>query len=555
MPHPGEEQLLRYCDGELPARATNRVHSHLQACWQCRTALEEIEATVGASVRYRTQVLHRHLPAAPAPWTDIYRSLAEIDASLERPSLSDRLVKIFAFPARHAKKWVPVAAVLMIAWGLFYRYRLTPSVQAAELLQKAIVAADTHPLKPHRLQVRTKAHTFTRTTGHVQASVAGDRETLNSLQTLFQNANYNWDDPLSAKSFATWRDQLPAKRDEVVENRDSYRIRTQTDSGDLMQASLQLRSSDLEPVEGRFEFRDQEWVEITALADETQPVAGTMEPAPVLTPSPREAASPAVSPTIPEPAATIGDELRVLTALHQIGADLGDPVVVSRNGTDIVVSGVGLAPERREEIQRAIAALPHVLVRFSDSAPAVAPQEQTTPENQPAGDNRQLQARIAEQIGGRAHFEQLAAQVLDMSEPMMARVYALRALGERFPAPVESQLSAQDLEGLRQIQREHTAALRQQLAAVNQALKPVLASARGLGNTPEPAFTAETWQPATEDLFQSARRLEKLLAVMFGASPADSLDEQQLPAQLATNLTQFRAKVEAYDRLLTRSER
>src|ERR1035438_2028132 len=89
MPHPSEEQLLRYSDGELPGRATSQVHSHLQACWQCRTNLEEIEKTVGACVRYRTTVLQRHLPAPPAPWTDIYRSFIELDAQRSEEHTSE----------------------------------------------------------------------------------------------------------------------------------------------------------------------------------------------------------------------------------------------------------------------------------------------------------------------------------------------------------------------------------------------------------------------------------------------------------------------------------
>src|ERR1035438_123128 len=89
MPHPSEEQLLRYSDGELPGRATSQVHSHLKACWQCRTNLEEIEKTVGACVRYRTTVLQRPLPAPPEPWTDIYRSFAEIDAERSEEHTSE----------------------------------------------------------------------------------------------------------------------------------------------------------------------------------------------------------------------------------------------------------------------------------------------------------------------------------------------------------------------------------------------------------------------------------------------------------------------------------
>jgi hypothetical protein len=136
MPHPNEEQLLRYSDGELPGRDTSQVHSHLKACWQCRTNLEELQETVSASVRYRTNVLQRHLPAPPAPWTDIYRSFAEIDATLDQPSFADRIARILAWPMHHPKKWAPAAVALLLVAGLFYRYRLTPSVQASELLHK-----------------------------------------------------------------------------------------------------------------------------------------------------------------------------------------------------------------------------------------------------------------------------------------------------------------------------------------------------------------------------------------------------------------------------------
>jgi anti-sigma factor RsiW len=562
MPHPEEEQLLRYSDGELPGRTTAQVRSHLEACWQCRTNLEELEKTVGACVRYRTNVLQRHLPAPPAPWTDIYVRFAQIDASLERPSLADRVARLLAWPLDNVKIWAPAAVALMIVFALFYRYRLTPSVQAAELLHKAMVAADTHPAKPHKIQIRTKAHSVTRLAGSEQmlASNAGDQETLNSLKTLFHKANYNWDEPLSARSYSAWRDQLRTKQDRVIQERDSYRIRTNTESGDLMEATLQLRSEDLQPMEGRFEFRNQEWVEITAVAEDVEPSAS-----PIVSgngPAPENRAGPAlevtpngVSPTAPALSATAGDELRVLAALHQVGADLGDPVEVSRNGGEIVVSGVGIAPERQQEIQQALGSLPRVVVRFTESAPGNARPEQSAVETPANSDIRQLQARIAEQVGGRAHFEQLAAQVLDMSEPLMARAYALRRLVDRFPVQVEAQLSSRDLETLRQLQREHTSALRQQTLELEQVLKPVLASVGGpTRGEPAAALSADAWQPATEELFQSARRVERLLAVMFGAAPGDSADEQ-FPGQLLSGLAQLRAKVEAYDHLLAKTEK
>lgn len=559
MPHPSEEQLLRYSDGELPGHATSHVHSHLRACWQCRTNLEEVEKTVGACVRYRTTVLQRHLPAPPAPWADIYRSFAEIDALLPQPSFAERFLRALAWPVHNPKKWLPAAVAVMLFVGLFYRYRLTPSVQASELLHKAIAASDSHPAKPQLLRIRTKVSSVTRRTGSEQAlaSNAGDRETLNSLKTLFHNANYNWDDPLSARSYSAWRDRLSAKRDQVLEEGDSYRIRTDAESGDLLEANLQLRSQDLQPIEGRFEFRNRDWVEITALPDDAEPPTNPVAASNDATPenrsaSPVEGPSPInVMPAVPAP--TIGDELHVLAALHEVGADLGDPVEVSRNAGDIVVSGIGIAPERRQEIQKALNPLPGVVVRFTDSAPAgVTPP--ATHENPASSDNRQLQTRIAEQMGGRAHFDELAAQVLDMSEPLMSRAYALHRLVERFPIQVEAQLGSQDLQTLRRMRREHTAALLEQTIQLEQTLKPALKSV-GQGSGLSSASQSLALQPATEDLFQSARRVEKLLAVVFGAAPPDDSADTQLPAQLLSAVTQLRAKVEAYDHLLAKTER
>jgi hypothetical protein len=48
-------------------------------------------------------------------------------------------------------------------------------------------------------------------------------------------------------------------------------------------------------------------------------------------------------------------------------------------------------------------------------------------------------------------------------------------------------------------------------------------------------------------LFQSARRVEKLLAVMFGAAAPESPGDQ-VPSQLLSSLAQLRARVEAYAR-------
>ena len=78
--HPGDGLLLRYIDGEMPARKARQVHRHLEACWQCRTEIEDLQATVAECVHYRQSVAAQ-LPEPPQPWSDLSREFDRIDAS------------------------------------------------------------------------------------------------------------------------------------------------------------------------------------------------------------------------------------------------------------------------------------------------------------------------------------------------------------------------------------------------------------------------------------------------------------------------------------------
>lgn len=542
MRHIAEEQLLPYADGELKPRAAGQVRAHLETCWECRAGFQELQNTVNACVRYRKNVLVSHLPPPPAPWMDIYQKFERIDASME-PVFFPRLVRMLQWPARSAARWVPVAAALLLLGVLFLRYRETPSVHAAELLRKAVAAADSHPAKVRAIHIRTARHSFTRPAGHVslRASSPADAEAAGSVQALFRAANYDWENPLSARSYQAWRDQLSDKRDTVTESADSVRIRTDAPASELVHATLTLRTQDLEPVQERLEFRNQDWVEITAVS-ESAAAPETIAAAPAVRAS-AEPAAPAPAPVIAPPAeAGIGDMLHVWVALHNAGADLGDPVEISRAGGKVVVSGAGIAPDRRQQIQSALAAQPNVVVRFTEAVPTQAAPQRVLPERAAAGGLQRLQDHIADQVGGRASYEELASRVVDLSEPMMARAYALRRLAEQFPADAESQLSPADRQLLRDLRSEHTAALRRHAAELETALRPVTGTVRPAAETPR-----AVWQAATEDLFQSARQVDKLLAVMFGSAPGDSTVDQ-LAARLSSNLALLHARLDAYDR-------
>jgi hypothetical protein len=108
---------------------------------------------------------------------------------------------------------------------------------------------------------------------------------------------------------------------------------------------------------------------------------------------------------------------------------------------------------------------------------------------------------------------------LDWNDAAMAQAYALRRLAERFPTSAEASLSAADRRTLRGIARENTAALADVAARMRRTLEPVLTALGGQAASRAPA--PEAWQPAAEDLLQTAQRVERRLTVMLGVAPAD----------------------------------
>ena len=553
MRHPEEGQLLRYLDGELPGRKARQVRQHLEACWHCRAELEELQNTVGDCVRYRKNVLGTCLPP-PGPWQDLSRGFDRIDASLAEEPLAARLARTMFLP-RPAVPWAVTAAIAVaVICTIVYQLRETPSVQAAALLRKAVVVADSRPRPAHRIRVSTASGQLTRVIGAGQPASEAP-----AIERLFRSANYNWDDPLSARAFEMWRDQLRVKRDAVAAiedpqspDRNSYSIETTTDASELVSATLKLRMTDFEPLEGRFEFRNRDWVEMTELTDQpTLPAStvagatGGMSRQPGMPPDRAEPTSEPLNP------AGVAEELQVVAALHQVGADLGDPVEIARESGQILVSGTGIPPQHQKQIHEALDSMPGVVVRFSEpgGVPPAEP-EALAPRESAGSAPPPFQARLEEWLGGRLQYERFSSQLLDGSDAVMSRAYALRRLAQQFPPDVERQLSAGDRRELRELGREHVAALAKQSGEMDAALSRVLAALGGTAAPGEIHLESAAWQPASEELLSAARRVETVLAVLLGmAAPENPADHT--PSQLLAALAQLRASQEHCQRLLS----
>lgn len=529
--HPSEDELFRYADGELTARAAGQVRGHLDACASCRGRASAFEGNLRELAAHHHDVAGQLLPPPPAEWADLRPRMRALDAAADVPPMRR--------PAP-TYRWAMAAAAVLLAAILLYKWRDTPTVQAAELLKKAAAAADSRPAGPRRIQIRTSKLVALRTVAGVRN--ASDDPALRTVAALFTSSHFDWNDPLSARAYQMWHDGLAERDDRVIQEAGFYTIRTATNTGELAVASLTLHAADLAPERERLEFRNREWVEISSLPVEpVNEIFSKTKPESAASSS-NEISSLGSSVPPPGSGATAADELKAISALHALGADLGDPVEVSLSGGQVIVSGVGVSPRRKQEIQQVLGNEPKIALRFANepfASPLPGTTQATVSTNQ---DIIEVQDELAKQLGGRANFEQSASQVLDLNESMMARAHALRNLANRFPPETEASLDAADRKALAAIVFDHVSALRRQAAQLDGLIRPAI------GTTVASAAGAVNWQAATGPAFDAARGLERSSAVLFGNAAPGATPVRQIPAAMKADLTRLKVALGTYGR-------
>jgi len=547
--HVTGEQILRYADGELNAGESRAVQAHLEACWQCRAELTGIETTIADCIRYRDALRREVTP--PEPWPDILPLLARAGRQEPVPAWRKAAARMAAlFRPAPLVRWAPGALALLLVAVLVYRLRETPSVKAAQILRQAVNAAELRKEGNRPVQVQVRGSKWIRTAAHSPAELA-------PVAAAFTAARYDWNDPLSARSFAAWRDSLSDPIDAVtsracgVSGENCYQITTSTASGELAAATLWLRAADLQALEAAFDFRAFGRVELSALP-EIPPVVSRAEPAvgppaaPALPqPLPAEPLGPAAAPA----PVTAAEELRVLEALHRIQADLGDPIHVSPAGEKILVSGAGVDPGRQQLVRSALAPFSRVEIRFTDDVPPAGGGTPAASEAR-SGTLDPLQKLLEQRLGGKPALDRFADRTLEASDAVLARIHALRRLAAAFPAAREAGLSGEDRRSLAALRADHARVLQHSAGQLAQVMLPALESV-GYPAPRVEGHLAADWQSACGELLQTARQVERHLgALLHGAS-----DAPDAAARLAESVTLLKLQADAYAGLANAVER
>lgn len=186
------------------------------------------------------------------------------------------------------------------------------------------------------------------------------------IREMFAAAHVDWDEPLSATGYKTWRDHVKNPTDRLEQINSSLVLVSSTPDDPLIrEESLTMRAGDLHPVARRIELRDRRVIEVAELSYSVMPWSKESE----RWFEPEDGLLPRTQPSLSVPGIRIPinlseeqlneTELQLLLALKKLGADT-ERLEIERQPTGIVVKGVVDTDDRKRQISAALLAIAHV---------------------------------------------------------------------------------------------------------------------------------------------------------------------------------------------------
>jgi hypothetical protein len=464
-----------------------------------------------------------------------------------RPSWRNLLERLANFAsALVAPRIAWAGALFALSLAIFLaRVAVSPTVSANAVLERARIsekasrASVQHPVIYQRLRIHSQGGTVTRTiyrdalSGRRSDSSDASQVTLADLQTRMQDVNLDWQDPLSIASFIEWHGSLTEKTDEVTRSGDGFVVvRTKVLNGPLSEVDLTLRDGDYHAIGETLRFQDENIemseVDFSVLAFES------VDPA-VFGPSssPQPAALP-VRPAVSAPSISdlVRAEAEARVALHTLGADLGEPIDISSDGKEVLVSGLVDTSERKQDLLQALQTIPHLrtslvsATEVAERADALALKDDNpvvAVESAPLLE-RELRATFPD-AEARTNF---VNDVLATSMNAAGRAWSLRRLSDRYTNDISSRLDVLNERTVELLIRDDAKLLQQELNKLQlllTQLKPEMSADRSTGTEVKADDTEpEDWHWGVDSAFSESQRIQNDVSVLFSGVDNRSAD-------------------------------
>jgi hypothetical protein len=198
-------------------------------------------------------------------------------------------------------------------------------------------------------------------------------------------------------------------------------------------------------------------------------------------------------------------EVLARVALHRVHADLGEQITIRQAIDSIEISGVVDSRARKQEIQDALASVPHLVLNVlsAEEIPVTGLREVLSAS--PASSSDRQTALLAGWL--EQHYPDpqdrrvLANQVLSASRDCLRRAYAIDALAKRYPQRKDPEISS--------MLQDHVVAMQARWRTLENLVSPAVAlsSAR--------VATGSGWVESADALLVSTRALDSSLVALF----------------------------------------
>jgi DNA-directed RNA polymerase specialized sigma24 family protein len=426
------------------------------------------------------------------------------------------------------------------------------SLSAAELLEHAQKAdhAATTANRPgviyQKVAIRTRRRTLERTIYRDAQGIRHPRRQRLSaeeeqLKDKLARAGVSWDAPLSALDYAEWRHRSGPAQDAVKRTGEHLLTLTTTPlaDNDVLKETFTVRDTDFHGVDRTVELRDSGTVAIAQLNYDVLPWGAVNQD--WFETVPRGAATDAPGVLSPDPSHLSSEleletELAVRYALHQAGADLGDPIDVhtsTQGSAAVAVVGIVPSRERKQELLAALSGIPHVnaQLRTEDEAARsmTALPPVTRAETLVVTSHSPIEKQLQEYLGDPMAVESFSKRAIGLSKGLMAHAWALRHLSERYGvvgSPSDLGLSPTSRQLLQIMRRDHQRGMSEATAELTTLLRPVLHS----------IVQASPESFARLPLFDSAEQARRFTIQLLSGSASPGANESSDPAKAAENL-------------------
>jgi hypothetical protein len=554
--HLKDGQIIDIINGELASKDAAKAHSHLDSCWKCLARKEQLEGAIFRLVDYRRELLGPYLPP---PADGEHRFIARLDRQIEalqRNWWSRFLSRIRSScipPLSQSSATIFAVAAAFVLVTLVWHHNL-PTVSANAFLDKAIQSEAKPANAPvpgviyQRIEIKTKTRKLERSIYRDATHKRTPRAVpLKPEEDLVRNeleiAGVDWQEPLSAVKFRQWHDRLASKTDHVKSDGSGISMLvTRTESAATRESSLAVRTADFHPIARRVLIGNSDEIEISEINydvlswDAVNVSSLFEEPAPAKG-APAALAMPASKPVVDD----IETELAVRYALHEAGADLGEPIDVKTGApgrASVVVVGIVASSERKQELLAALRDIPRVSVQLQteeEAAQSPMPQDAPVKPAEPliVGPHSLIEKELLQYFDDPLAVEKFSKRAIELTEVLLTRASALRTLSERFHtqrAEGESTsslpFSPSERQLLQRMRRDHYRAMAEATNELTALLRPVLRSIIGFG--PESV--------SRQPLFACARQAQQLTLALLSGKESGNINEPSEPANAARDL-------------------